>query len=209
MTQAADELANDRRRWAMPGSAWDRQVVILKRLLPATAAMILLACLIWPLTAQQEFSFILSRDAVEKAGERLRMEAPMYRGEDSKGRPFSILADEAVQRTSNEPVVELKRIEARLDMEEGVATVTAPSGRYDLEAEKLNVLGPVVFHRPDGYVLQTGDVAVSLPTRKVTSAGRVSGRMPLGSFSAARLDADMETRVVTLSGGVKMRITQR
>jgi len=103
----------------------------------------------------------------------------------------------------------IERIEARLTMQEGIATVTAPSGRYDLEAEKLNVLGPVVFHRPDGYVLQTGDVAVSLPTRKVTSVGRVSGRMPLGSFSASRLDADMETRVVTLSGGVKMRITQR
>ncbi len=209
MTQAADDLASDRRRWALPGSAWDRQVIVLKRLLPSIAAIIFLACLIWPLTAQQEFSFILSRDGVEKAGERLRMEAPMYRGEDSRGRPFSILADEAVQRTSNTPVVELKRIEAQLTMEEGVATVTAPSGRYDLEAEKLNVLGPVVFHRPDGFALQTGDVAVDLPTRKATSIGKVTGQMPLGSFSASRLDADIETRVVTLSGGVKMRITQR
>ena len=209
MTRAADDLASERRSWALPGSTWDRQVILLKRLLPGAAIAIMLACLIWPLTARQEFSFILSRDGVEKAGERLRMEAPMYRGEDSKGRAFSILADEAVQRSSNTPVVELTKIEARLEMEEGIATVAAPEGRYDLEAEKLEVSGPVVFHRPDGFSLETADVAVDLPSRKVESIGHVSGRMPLGQFTAERLDADIETRVVTLSGGVKMRITQR
>jgi len=209
MTVAADELARHRRAWALPGSTWDRQVGLLKRALPLAAAAILLACLIWPLTAKQEFSFILSRDSVEMAGERLRMERPMYRGEDSKGRPFSILAEHAVQRTSNSPVVELSKIDARLEMPEGIATVTAPMGRYDLEAERLNVTGPVIFRRPDGFALETADVTVNLPTRKVTSVGRVKGRVPLGSFSADRLDADVETRVVTLSGGVKMRITQR
>ena len=137
------------------------------------------------------------------------MERPTYRGEDSKGRSFSILAERAVQRTSNSPVVELTKIDARLVMHEGIATVTAPVGRYDLEAERLNVSGPVVFRRPDGFALETADVTVNLPTRKVTSVGRANGRVPLGSFSADRLDADVETRVVTLSGGVKMRITQR
>lgn len=209
MTIAADALAEDRRRWALPGSPWDRRVILLKRLLPIGAAVILLAIMIWPLTAKQEFSFILSRDSVEVAEERLRMERPMYRGEDSRGRAFSIVAEHAVQRTSNSPVVELSKIVAQLAMNEGIATVTAPMGRYDLEAERLDVSGPVVFKRPDGFVLETADVAVNIPMRKVTSVGRVRGRMPLGSFAADRLDADIETRVVTLSGAVKMRITQR
>lgn len=209
MTDAADDIARLRRRWAHPGSSWDRQVKLLKRVLPFSAAAILVACLAWPLSAGQEFSFLLSRDSVEMAAERLRMERPLYRGEDSKGRSFSILADEAVQKSSNSPVVELKKIDARLVMDEGVATVTAPLGRYDLEAERLNVNGPVVFRRPDGFELRTADVGVDLPTRKVESVGRVAGQVPLGSFSANRLDADIETRVVTLSGAVKMRITQR
>jgi lipopolysaccharide export system protein LptC len=165
--------------------------------------------MVWPLTAQQEFSFVLSRESVEMAGERLRIERPMYRGKDSKGRDFSILAEQAVQRTSNTPVVELTGIEARLDMAEGIATVTAPMGRYDLEAERLRVAGPVVFERPDGFAMRTADVAVDLATRRVRSLGAVSGRVPLGSFRAARLDADIEAGVVSLSGGVSMRITQR
>lgn len=209
MTAAADQLARERRRWAMPGSRWDRTSRTLKRVLPAAAGAILLACLIWPLTARQEFSFVLSRDSVEMAGERLRIEQPLYRGRDSRGRNFSILASHAVQRSSNTPTVELSGIEARLEMDEGVATASAPAGEYDLDSETLRVSGPVRFQRPDGFMLRTADVVVALPTRKVSSVGRVDGSVPLGSFSADRLDADMETRVVRLSGHVKMRITQK
>lgn len=209
MTAAANDLADARRLWAMPGSVWDRQVRFLKRVLPVAAAGICLASLLWPLTARQEFSFILARDRVDMAGERLRMEQPIYRGEDASGRSFSILADYAVQKSSNTPVVELSKIDARLVMEEGIATVTAPSGRYDIESEQLEISGPVLFKRPDGFELQTADVAVNLPARKVESVGNASGRVPLGTFTAGRLDADIETRVVRLSGGVKMRITQQ
>jgi lipopolysaccharide export system protein LptC len=209
MTVAADILACERRRWALPGSRWDRRVRLLKAALPVAAGAVALLSMVWPLTAQQEFSFVLSRESVEMAGERLRIERPMYRGKDSKGRDFSILAEQAVQRTSNTPVVELTGIEARLDMAEGIATVTAPMGRYDLEAERLRVAGPVVFERPDGFAMRTADVAVDLATRRVRSLGAVSGRVPLGSFRAARLDADIEAGVVSLSGGVSMRITQR
>ena len=208
MTAAADELARDRRLWAMPGSRWDRRVRLLKRVLPIAAGAIMVACLAWPLTARQEFSFVLSRDSVDKARERLRIEQPMYRGKDRRGRSFSITAARAVQRTSNTPVVELTHVEARLVMDEGVATAEAPAGRYDLETETLKVTGPVEFRRPDGFMLRTGDVSVALDTRKVTSDARVEGRMPLGRFVADRLDADMATRVVRLSGNVKMRITQ-
>ena len=95
MTAAADELARDRRLWAMPGSRWDRRVRLLKRVLPIAAGAIMVACLAWPLTARQEFSFVLSRDSVDKARERLRIEQPMYRGKDRRGRSFSITAARA------------------------------------------------------------------------------------------------------------------
>ncbi len=209
MTVAADELARERRRWALPGSRWDRYVKFAKRGLPLGATAVLLTCLIWPMTASREFSFLLSKDSVEMADERMRIERPAYRGEDSQGRGFSILAERAVQRTSNSPIVELTDIEARLVMAEGVATVSALLGRYDMEKERLRVTGPVKFRRPDGYTLETADVTVDLPARKVVSAGRVKGRVPLGSFAADRLDVDLEGRTLKLSGNTKMRISQR
>jgi lipopolysaccharide export system protein LptC len=208
MTVAADRLAQERRRWALPGSRWDRFVVRAKLALPFLAGGVLLACLIWPLTARQEFSFILSKESVAMAGERLRMERPLYRGEDSEGRSFSILAESAVQRTSSTPVVELKDIRAQLAMQQGVATVTAPMGRYDMEGEQLRVSGPVVFTRPDGYTLRTSDVVVDLPSRVATTDDGVTGSVPLGTFSADHLKADVESHVLTLSGHVNMRITQ-
>jgi lipopolysaccharide export system protein LptC len=209
MSLAAEQLAQDRRQWALPGSRRDRRIRLLRRLAPLGAAAVLLASLVWPLAATQEFSFVLSKDSVEMAGERLRMEAPMYRGEDSEGRPFSILARRAVQRTSTTPVVELLGIEARLSMDEGIATVTAPMGRYDMEGETLRVSGPVIFKRPDGYRTETGDVTVDLAERVATSTGAISGRVPLGTFSANRLQTDIAARRLVLSGDVKMRITQQ
>jgi lipopolysaccharide export system protein LptC len=40
------------------------------------------------------------------------------------------------------------------------------------------------------------------------SAGRVDGRIPIGTFSADHLEADMAERTVTLNGRANLRIEQ-
>jgi lipopolysaccharide export system protein LptC len=47
-----------------------------------------------------------------------------------------------------------------------------------------------------------------LKDRKMQSFGPVSGRTKVGTFTAGRLSADLETRVVRLDGGVHLRIDQ-
>ena len=64
MSRAADELRASRARWALPGSAWDRFTKIMAAVLPVLAGLLLAAGLIWPLTQDREFSFILSKDEV-------------------------------------------------------------------------------------------------------------------------------------------------
>lgn len=209
MATAADRQASERRRSALPGSPYDLFVRGAKIVLPLAALAVLLVTLIWPLTAQREFSFVLDKNKVSTSEERLRLERPMYRGTDRRGQPFEISADHAVQKSSSEPVVMLTGLNAQLDMAEGLARVTAPSGRYDLTAEKLNVDGPVRFARPDGFALETANVVVDLPSRRVTSTDAVTGRMPLGTFRAARLSADIAGRRVLLDGGAHLRIEPR
>lgn len=194
---------------APPGGSWDRTVAILKLALPAGAVAVLAACLIWPLTSQQEFSFILSKDRVAEAEERLRMDRAVYRGEDSKGQPFTITAANAVQKTSDTPIVELRDISAELRTADGPARADADVGRYDLERERIDVVGPVKLRSAAGYALDTRDVSLDLATRKVTGSGKVDGRMPLGSFTAGRLTADVNGRSVVLDKGASLRIVQR
>lgn len=198
-----------RQRSALPGSAYDRLVGVAKWALPLAAFAILAACLILPLTASQEFSFILAKDRVALAGERLRVSRALYRGEDRKGQAFTISATSAVQRRSDTPVVELNGIAATLAAKDGLIKATAETGRYDIERERITVEGPVRVDSPAGYLLETRDVAVDLPSRSVASDAGVSGRVPLGSFSAQRLRADINSRVVVLSGGARLRIVQR
>lgn len=205
----AFDLATSRRRSALPGSTYDRLVTVLKVVLPLAALAILLMIVIWPLTASQEFSFILSKDRVATSRERLRLDRAVYRGEDRRGQPFVITADRAVQRTSATPVVELRGIRAEIQTRDGPAKVVADAGRYDLEAERLKIDGPVHFTSAAGYALSTRDVTVDLPTRTAVSGDAVDGRLPLGTFRAGRLRADVNGRTVVLDRGARLRIVQR
>ena len=209
MTAAAEQLQRTRRAWALPGSRHDKFVRLAKRGFPLAALLILDAGLIWPLTQKREFSFILSKDRVDMAGDRMRLGEAVYRGEDSFGRPFVIRADSGVQQSSADPRVVLQGLRARMTMDEGMAIVTAPRGIYDLDAERLLVRGPVRIGRQDGYRLVTSDVAVDIPTRKIIGRGRIVGAHPMGTFAADRLDADISDRSLVLTGNVKMRIDPR
>lgn len=206
---AAAEFSTRGRNAVPPGGRWDRFVDLMKIALPIAALAVLLACLIWPLTARQEFSFLLAKDRVDEAQERLRVERAVYRGEDSRGQPFVISAASAVQKTSDTPIVELRDISAELRTADGPARADAQIARYDMERERIDVVGPVELKSVAGYRLQTQDVSVDLNTRQVTSAGRVTGQMPLGSFQAGRLRADVGGRTVVLDRGASLRIVQR
>ena len=60
----------------------------------------------------------------------------------------------------------------------------------------------------DGYRLTTQNVAIDLRNRQVVGSGGVSGAIPSGTFSAERISADLDNRVLMLDGNVRMRFVQ-
>jgi lipopolysaccharide export system protein LptC len=151
---------------------------------------------------------VLAKDRVEVSKERLRVTEAIYRGADSRGRPFLLHAGSAVQVSSRDPVVKLNALSARLMMADGPATIAAIKGRYDMDSERVAVDGPVVFQAADGYRIETRDVAIDLTSRQMASGGPVDGRMPLGTFTANRMRADLSSRTVVLDGGARLHIVQ-
>lgn len=198
-----------RQRLALPGSLHDRRMTRLKWLLPVLAGLLLAAIVIWPLWSVQEFSFLLAKDRVAVATERLRVDRALYRGETARGEAFVIEAQSALQKSSAVPEVVLKGLSAQLESTEGLARVTAPGGTYFLEADLLRVTGPVQLTSDAGYTVDTGTVDVDLNARTVVSREAVSGRLPIGNFSADRLSADVHGRVVVLEGRAHLRIKGR
>lgn len=209
MSEQAQRERSSRQIWARPDGSHDRLVRLLRVVLPTAIGGLVLFLMFAPIANPNgDVSFVLAKDSVSMAKERLRVSAATYRGEDSNGRPFEIKAGSAVQRSSADPVVRLNDLMAKIQFAEGPATLSANAGRYDMDREIVQVDGPLVFQTSDGYRVEATDVAVGLKSRKLASAGAVNGKMPLGTFSAGRIRADLAERTVTLEGRARLHIVQ-
>lgn len=208
MSELADRTRIAKREWAAPGGFHDHLVGLLKIVLPVSIGLLTAYLVLAPLTKGQEISFILDKNKVEVAKERMRVRAARYRGQDDLGRPFVIAAETAVQATSSEPIVNIEGMMAEIRLEDGPATLRAEQGRYDLERETVDVIGPILFTAADGYRLRTRDVAVNLNDRTLSSDGGVQGWMPLGRFTAGRMRVDLADRRIVLSGRARLHIVQ-
>ena len=208
MSVAADLRQERKRHWAEPGSRHDTVVKATKYGLPAVIVALVMMLAIAPFERRGDVSFILDKNKVDEARERMRVEQARYVGEDNKGQKFEIVADRAVQQSSNVPVVMIEGIHARLNLSRGPLSIAALKGRYDLEGEQVEIDGPVRVVGPDGYRLATRDVQVDLDNRTMQSRGPVNGSMRLGQFQAGQLNADLDERTVRLDGGVRLKIYQ-
>ena len=208
MSDAATRDRASRQQWAVPGSTHDRLVRFTKIALPSAIGAVIAFLALAPLDRHGDTSFILDKNQVQSAPERMRVDAARYVGADNQGRKFEVTAHSAVQRSSSVPIVEIHGMLARLALADGPATVDAETGRYNLDQQQVEVTGPVRALGPDGYRLQTSDVTVDLKNHQLHSGGPVTGEMRLGTFSAGHLSADLANRTVILDGGARLKIVQ-
>jgi lipopolysaccharide export system protein LptC len=204
------EIASTRRKqvWAVPGSAHDRLVRWSKILLPSAVGVLIAVLTLAPLGKKGDVSFILDKKKVENAHERMRVEEARYTGTDDKGQRFLIVANNAIQPSSDVPIVNINGMFAQLDQPPAPLMIGANKGRYNLDTQKILIDGPVRVTGGDGYRLATRDVTVDMKQRQMQSAGPVSGAMRLGQFQAGQLKADLRSRTVVLDRGARLKIVQ-
>jgi lipopolysaccharide export system protein LptC len=208
MSEAADRGRQARPHWAVPGSQHDRLIRFAKIALPASVGVLIVFLALAPLDRSGDVSFILDKNKVENAPERMRVDVARYTGEDNEGRRFEVVANSAVQRSSDQPIVDIRGMMAKLALAQGPVTLMANFARYNLDRQVVRVVGPIQATGPDGYLLRTSDVTVDLKQRTVTGSGGVQGRTKLGEFTAGRLTADLANRTVTLDQGARLKIVQ-
>jgi lipopolysaccharide export system protein LptC len=208
MSEAARRDLAVKRHWAEPGSRHDLFVRATKFVLPILIVGLLIVLAVAPFDKRGDVSFILDKNKVAAAQERMRVEAARYTGTDDKGQTFSIRADRAIQPTSDRPIVDIEGMRAQLDLARGPLSIVALKGRYNLDQQKVAIDGPVRVAGPDGYRLETRDVGINLKERRLASRGPVSGDMRLGHFEAGGMTANLGTREVVLTDGVRLNIKQ-
>lgn len=197
-----------RQRWASPSSGHDRRVRWALIGLPSAIGALAAVLAIAPMLSRDEISFTLAKDKVEKAPERMRVSKAEYRGQDDKGRPFMLSAGGALQSTSTTPIVALNDLSAQITLDGGPTSLSAPKANYDMDKDRIDVNGPLMLRSADGYTLNTANVGIDLKTRRMASNAPVTGSTRLGTFSAARMRADLDARTVTLEGRARLHIVQ-
>lgn len=206
MSDVARQMRSGRAAWAAPGSSHDRLVKALGVALPIAIGVLAAFLVMAPLTAGSDVSFVLDKNKVEVAKERLKIQSATYRGQDAKGQKFALNAGSAIQRSSAEPIVQLNKLAADIQLADGPAQIQANTGRYDMDSEQVKVDGPVAVRAPDNYRLDTSNATIDLKQRRMQSAGAVTGTVPQGTFSANDMSANLEDRTVTLNGNARLRI---
>ncbi|MBV7265381.1 LPS export ABC transporter periplasmic protein LptC [Erythrobacter ani] len=205
-TSEAKELRSRRQRFAAPGGSHDKLVGFLARALPLGVGILAALMIITPLSPRGEVSFLLDRNKVAVINERLSVDNAMYRGRDNEGRPFSISAGEAVQRSSAEGLVRMDELIAQMLLQDGPARISAPGGVYDINEEIVTINGAVRLQAADGYSMVARGVSVDLEERTMSGDNGVEGEVPAGSFSADTMRAGLEARTVTLDGNARLQM---
>jgi lipopolysaccharide export system protein LptC len=208
MSEAATLDRDKRIVWARPGSGHDRIIGYAKLVLPVVIGALVAVLVIAPLASRSEISFLLAKDKVDIASERMRVAEALYRGQDAKGHPFSLHAGGAVQKTSKTPVVELQDLSARITLDDGPAVLRTAAATYDMDRDLIRAPGALLFESADGYRMTTRGVGIDLKARQMKSDGAVEGRIPIGTFTGDHMVADLNARTVSLNGRARLHIVQ-
>lgn len=200
MTLRADQMRDRRQVFAAPGGSHDRTVRILSVVLPGLIGVLLAVMVLAPLSPRGEISFLLDRTKVAMVDDRLRAMGAMYRGQDDRGRGFSVTAGSAVQHSASRQEVVMKDVTARMLLDDGPAIMDAEAGTYDFGRQTIDVPGAVNVQSSDGYRMVTRGAVINLDDRALSSHGAVTGRIPIGTFSADYFSASLDTREIHLVG---------
>ncbi|MFC5373027.1 LPS export ABC transporter periplasmic protein LptC [Brevundimonas faecalis] len=190
----------DEARVAQAGERWrarSRRVRLYRRVLPIVILTLAGGALTWTV-----FRTVMS-GVERKASEsrEIRLDNPMFHGQDAQGRSFVIGAKGAVR----DPATGHFRLLApllRLDLGGRKTTeLTADGGSY-LEAQRKVVIGPNVriSDGGSGFVLTTPEAVVDTNTGVVTGDKGVQGQGPLGTINASSYAIYDQGQRVVFSG---------
>lgn len=196
------------RSWARPGGGHDRLIRTLAWALPSGVGVLAAFLVTAPLTMKRELGFTLQRGEIAQVPERLRATDASYRGLDDRGQPFTVAGRSAVQSPAGPQAVALQGLTGEITTRDGLAQIAAPRATFRPDARVIASDGAVELTMGEQYRLQTSDVDVDLAARTAQSRGRVSGSLPLGTFTADRMIADLDERHVALQGRARLHVRQ-
>jgi lipopolysaccharide export system protein LptC len=138
-------------------------------------------------------------------GTKITMQAPKLTGYTSDSRPYEFTAETANQDINKPDLVELQHLHARLQMEDkSTVEMTAPSGLYDMKADKLVLNEDIALASSTGYAARLQEAVVDMHSGNVVSNKPVAVKLLNGFLNAQRMIISENGNVIHFDGGVTM-----
>lgn len=180
-----DGLKRHRSDAALSGIARRSQAVAwAKRLLPAIAVMLLLVLAIAPnLHWGAATDRVVYHPHTGIAGTQSSMQNAQYHGVDQRGQPFTLTANEAIQRGPND--VQLAKPEGDITLHSGAwLMLSSNSGLFNQKADTLALTGDVTLYRNDGTIMTAPKADIDLHDGTAHSDDPVAAQGPFGTLHA-------------------------
>ncbi len=183
-------------------------VSLLKVLLPAMAAALILLVAAWPQFVIEDPRFrLVASKLVSEQTESLTMLNPRYSGSDEKSRPYTITADMATQSKNGASLIELElpKGDIKLGDDEWLA-VTARTGQLQRDRQILDLNGSVSLFHDRGFELHTEAARIDLDKGTAQGNASVEGQGGLGLVRAQGFQVLDRGRRVIFTGKSHMII---
>ncbi|MDA1090909.1 MAG: LPS export ABC transporter periplasmic protein LptC [Proteobacteria bacterium] len=195
---------------AMPRGAksYSRFVQMMKLLLPATAALLIILILVWPYLRTEDLRFRLSFAAVTaNDSEDPSMVNPRYLGFDKDNQAFAITADLARNLANKSTTVELEMPKADVTLKDGTWLVlTAKNGTFTQLKKTLDLEGAVNLFHDSGYEFQTSKANIDLEKGLAQGDKAIHGQGPFGEMNGEGFRLLDKGKTIVFTGKSKLVI---
>ena len=186
---------------------YSRFVILMKRLLSLGAFLIIAAVLAFFFVQRMPRLLQISYERMGRVENDLAMMKPRLTGSDSKGNPYVITADMAVQDAHDPKKATLRRLEADLTLDkQNWINARAKTGMVDMNTGQLELTDGIDVFTATGYELHSNSASANLKQSLIHGHEMVTGQGPDGSLRADGFHADRATNILTLKGHVKMTL---
>jgi len=187
---------------------YSRYVVLMKRLLSLGAFLIIATVLAFFFLQRLPRQAQVSYEQLGRIENDLTMIKPRLAGADTKGNPFVITADSAIQDAHNPKKASLKNLEADLMLDnQNWINAKARAGVVDMNTGQLELRGGIDVYTAAGYELHSSSASANLKQSVIHGHETVTGQGPQGKLRADEFHANRATNILILSGHVHMILT--
>lgn len=163
-----------------------RRVVLLKAVLPLTALAVLAMVLAWPSLngprGEFRLDYATSQGQLTNHDEMIK---PRFVGVDQDDQPFAVTAETAMRASDDSNDIFLVMPEADITLQDGQwMTVRADQGRYNPEAQIIELDGAVSLFTDRGFEMHTESAVLDLHAGVAKGALPVAGQGSWGLLKA-------------------------